>query len=416
MALIFGLLVSRGWGDTLLVERALKGEALWWTQPAALPGPYSPFAFKVSYQSDTFQRLEVSGSWAFERGNWVGVVEPYLAVGNDSLYPPPWHGVRGDFRRAFLGYVGHPVQVFFGRVPLRWGPPLRENLLFSAKYPPPDGGVASLELGPVRITQAFLWLDPYLFSYQIDTPNNLEIRDAYNRFVNAHRVEFKVWRLTFSWSEAVFYSRLNGPPELAYFNPLSLYYAFNWNWSFVAEDDYIWVFDACLSLEGLLLYGEFFVDDFQYVAEEGWDPNQTAGAAGFVKAFGEWRLRGEAAYATRWTYNSRLKTTKKIYMGYPLGHPRGSDFLETYWELRRGPWAGFAQAFWDGAGSIEERMPYGNEGFPKETFLVPPVKRGLYFGLRHAGRLGPLWAGLEGGWRSYRGSGPFFRGALIICF
>ncbi|MEO0141465.1 MAG: hypothetical protein ABIM88_07970 [candidate division WOR-3 bacterium] len=395
--LLLALVITPGHGDAEIARLILSGElppGFYWTMPFVLPDTVigegslweelrcaSPrFSAAAGYESDTFQRLSGTASLSHEDGALFASAEPFIWIGNDSLYPARWKGIRSDWMRAFVGFQNGNLSGYWGRAPVSWGPPLANRLMFDGgNFPPFDCGEIAWRCSFMRISLFFGVLDPYPIEDVIDTSENLQHRTEYQRFINGHRVEFLILgRLNMAWSETVRYAREEGGPSLQYFNPFPIYYAYSWTGSFQHEDDYAWDLDATLSLPGLLLYGEFYIDDFQYVPDTIWDPNQIALAFGAMKSAGPLILRMDYSAATRWTFNSRLRTTKAIYRAWPYGHPLGSDFqrflAELEWQARPVTRITLGLSFTqDGAGSVHEKMPY-YLGFPKENFLTPPVQ------------------------------------------
>lgn len=397
LALLFALIITPGRGDAELARLFLAGElktGFYWTQPIVLPdslvgkGPAwdelrsasARLSATTGYESDTFQRFSGTASLSYERGGFFAVAEPFVWLGNDTLYPPRWNGIRSSWQRAFVGFQGESFSGYWGRAPVSWGPPLANNLMFDGRnFPPFDCGELAWRNSWLRVSLFFGVLEPHVIKDVIDTSENLETRAEYQRFINGHRVEIFLFdRLSLAWSETVRYAREGGGPSLQYFNPIPLYYAYSWTETFQQEDDYAWDLSALLSLPGLLLYGELYIDDFQYVTDTIWDPNQFALAFGGLKAAGPFTLRLDYSMASRWAFNSRLRTTKALYREWPYGHPLGSDFQrflgELEWQVR--PLTRLSAGFsftQDGAGSIYERMPY-YKGYPKESFLAPPVQ------------------------------------------
>lgn len=443
---MFALVITPGHGGDELARLLLAGQlpsGFYWTKPLFLPdsllgeGPRwdelrsasARLSLSTTYESDTFQRFSGTASLSYERAGLFAVAEPFVWVGNDSLYPPVWNGVRSDWLRAFVGFQSKSFSGYWGRAPVSWGPALVNRLMFDGgNFPPFDCGELSWRNSFVRVSVFFGVLDPYLIQDFVDTSENLQHRVEYQRFINGHRVEFLLFgRLNLAWSETVRYARDAGGPCLPYFNPFPIYYAYSWTETFQWEDDYVWDLDATLALPGLLLYGEFYIDDFQYVPDTVWDPNQFALAFGGMKALGTFALRLDYSMATRWAFNSRLRTTKTLYRGWPYGHPLGSDFqrflLKLEWQVR--PLTRLSVGFsftQDGAGSVYERMPY-YKGYPKESFLAPPVQtetRGWVgvFWLRGPASL-DVRLGYRGmnNWKHQEGqglSGVFFYSGLML--
>ncbi|MGB9590260.1 MAG: hypothetical protein ACPL68_05175, partial [Candidatus Hydrothermia bacterium] len=266
-ALLFGLVITPGHGDAEVVRLLLAGElppGFYWTEPLVLPdsllgeGPLwndlrpcsARFYISAGYESDTFQRFSGTASFSYESGGFFAVAEPFLWLGNDSLYPFRWNGIRSDWLRAFVGFRSENFSGYWGRAPVSWGPPLANNLMFDGgNFPPFDCGELAWQNSFARVSVFFGILDPYVVEDFIDTSQNIEHRTEYQRFINGHRIELLLFgRLSLAWSETVRYARQDGGPCLQYFNPIPIYYAYSWTESFQHEDDYAWDLDATLAL------------------------------------------------------------------------------------------------------------------------------------------------------------------------
>jgi hypothetical protein len=438
-ALLFAAIITPGHGDDELVRLILEGRlppGFYWTEPLFIPdsllgdglrpGP-ERLSLSLGYESDTFQRFSGTASLSYEQGGFFAVAEPFVWLGNDSLYPPRWNGIRSDWMRAFFGFRSERFSGYWGRAPVSWGPALSHRLMFDGgNYPPFDCGELAWTGSFMRVSLFFGILDPYLIEDFVDTSENIQHRKEYQRFINGHRFELLLFgRLNLAWSETVRYARESGGPCLQYFNPFPIYYAYSWTETFQHEDDYAWDLDATVSLPGLLLYGELYIDDFQYVPDTIWDPNQFALALGLTKAAGRLTLRLDYSMATRWAFNSRLRTTKALYRGWPYGHPLGSDFQRFFgeidWQARPSARLSLGLSFTqDGSGSVYERMPY-KLGYPKENFLAPPVQTETRAWLSLRWLRGPAGLDLKAGYRGITNwqhredqsiSGMFFSGGI----
>ena len=235
----------------------------------------------------------------------------------------PW----GDyFRAAFdhggVGYKGGRFSLFLGRDELAWGLDREKGLLASGSAPTMD-------------MFKFTYLeDKVLFT---SVHSRLRRGDAdpwseeVNRYVSAHRLDLKLWpRFTFSLSEVVLYGGEHRGFDPMYLNPVSVFYAEQWNSR--SEDNVLFAGDFTLLFpRAAELRFEVVVDDFQYDFENphelglGFDLNARNPLLDLYSLFGcsYFHIRN-GTYGHKVDYNRYTHENKII--GYPCG-PDG-DFLE----------------------------------------------------------------------------------------
>ncbi|MEO0102501.1 MAG: hypothetical protein ABIK81_02235 [candidate division WOR-3 bacterium] len=295
------------------------------------------FYGKISLLSDTIcrsiQSLGIRKSFsnfifAFEGIGKVGVSQEYPALSWDSIY-----GI--DYRRGYGLLKGKSFTFLIGREPIRWG----QSLLISGTAPPFNFFFATGEYKGVKGSFFFTGLDPYT----LDT----------SRFLSAHRLEVALFgdRLFLGLSEAVLFCRQEIFQGSAYLNPFSLYRLSEYNYHYGNKklnippfnDDLYWDFDFTYYLAKKCIYGEILLDDLSFI--DGFPPGfikdlTNSGPFGFclgMKAVDF--LLGRSYSLLQYTrinsatYFHFEKKNYYLYMGYPIGHPKGPDFDEIRYKL-----------------------------------------------------------------------------------
>jgi|GEM_PF-1727280 len=168
----------------------------------------------------------------------------------------PWGDYfRASFDHGGVGYKGGRFSLFMGRDEVAWGIDRGRGLLCSGAAPT---------------------MDMFKFTYLEDkvmfTAVHSKLRrgdgdpwdEGVNRYVSAHRLDLKFWpHLTFAVSEAVLYGGENRGFDPVYLNPVSVFYAGQWNSR--TQDNVLFAGDfTLLFARAAELRFEVVVDDFQY--------------------------------------------------------------------------------------------------------------------------------------------------------
>ncbi|MCK4593651.1 hypothetical protein KAU45_04055, partial [bacterium] len=167
------------------------------------------------------------------------------------------------------------------------------------------------------------------FSYFHVGLDNLDHEGVnYNRFLVGHRL---AWQITpeveVGLGEATVYGGEGRSLSLAYLNPLTLHYIEQFSGD-ALDDNPFWLvdFDA-RPVKGVRLWGQFMVDDYQY--EDDPEPPEIAllGGVSWADPLGlnGFSLGVEYVRVWNWVYNVADPYAKLLYLGQPLGFPRGND-------------------------------------------------------------------------------------------
>ena len=244
------------------------------------------------------------------------------SVNGDDLHKTGTRVWR-DRGRAGVDYAGiafrkEGFMVSLSRDEVSWGADRQRGLLFSGSAPCFDMLALGYKAGPVAFTSFHSKLRG---DYGEDTDGEVQ------RFVSAHRLEVLVGdRISLGVSEAVLYGGHYRTFEPVYINPLTIFYADQWNsgWNdnILVAGDFALLFPQCAEIRG-----EMMVDDFQY--DFGSEPHEF-GAGLSVTAINPLQrgasLLGASYYHIRnQTYGHFVTWNRFIQEGEVMGYDDGPD-------------------------------------------------------------------------------------------
>jgi hypothetical protein len=241
--------------------------------------------------------------------------------GSNARYGKPnarlksYRGITAEYERALLDAGGDWWEVRAGREYLHWGNDLREDLILSMTAGSLDHVGARFELG----------------RFALSTFQAVLSSESRRRFAG-HRLTAALPRgIYVGVSETVVYV---GEMDYKYLMPLGAFYAQQFNEG-TNRDNILWAIDWKVPLrKGLLFYGEFLIDDFQYERGElaGADRlglNLAADALLMI-AGREVELSGGYTFVSKYTYGHSGSTQYvagdgDARMNRLLGSPMGPD-------------------------------------------------------------------------------------------
>jgi hypothetical protein len=239
-----------------------------------------------------------------------------------------YRGLTAEYERAVLDASGEWWEVRAGREYLHWGSNLREGLLLSRNAGSLDHAGARFEIGPVALSTVQATLD-----------------SGWRRRLAGHRLTVALPRgMYVGVAETVVYQR---DYDYKYLIPLGIFYAQQFNEGSNA-DNVLWSVDWKVPLHrGLIFYGEFLIDDFQYERGDLAGPDRlgfdVTAEALFMIAGRELELAGGYTCVSQYTY----------------GHSFGSEYVVGDGDERMNPLLG--------ASSLG---PDADRGFIKATLGV----------------------------------------------
>ncbi|HIE26293.1 TPA: hypothetical protein EYP66_03295 [Candidatus Poribacteria bacterium] len=244
----------------------------------------------------------------------------------------PWRAnYVADFTRVYLSFSISKFDVKIGRDKIFWGPGYRGALGISDNSPPFDLIQLQGEFGPVK---------GYSFTAVLDKMWADKHEYLANRYLSGHRLDWQVNdRLELGLSEIILYGGDARDIEWQYVNPILPYYASQYNSklddSTLFDNNTMFVGDfAFKPVDGVRIYGEALIDDFQY---KNHDPNAIGLLGGFylsnLKKYPNLGIRAEYARINRWAYTHLVTENQYTHFGSIIGHWLGTDADDLYLEL-----------------------------------------------------------------------------------
>jgi hypothetical protein len=272
----------------------------------------------------TDRRLQAEGFIRFclnsgHLAMWTSLRSTLNAPGLHKIETRTWRRRgRASFDNGGLGFRKGGLSIFFGRDEMSWGASRDRGLLLRGSGPNLDMLRLAYRTERVLLTS---------FHAQLRRGRDDVWDETVRRFVAGHRVEILAGRhITFSLSEVVIYGGEGRTLEPVYLNPLTVFYAEQWN---SEQNDNIFIEGdfSVLFPKRAEIRGEIVIDDFQYDFVN--EPHEL-GAGINVVALGPIRpdvsLIGGSYYHVRnQTYGHFIKWNSLIHEGKVMGYPDGPD-------------------------------------------------------------------------------------------
>ena len=315
--------------------------------------------------------------------------EPYRP--DNFLYPPAakgksaeqrlerWRGgYTGNVKRGYVQINAGQFNVLMGRDAIFWGASPQTSVGISDNSPPFD---------QVRLTGTFGRFKATAFTAQLDaTWNDENVRYLAKRYLSGHRLDYQHNdRLEIGIAEWVLYGGDAQTLDFKYANPVTFYYALQYNAK--ADDNVMFAFDIAIRpVDGVRLYGEWLIDDFQYVPGAR-DPHAVAWLCGVEwypkKLARQLGIYSEYARVNRWAYTHLVPDNQFTHFGEMIGHPIGTDAdtftMRVSYQFTVSTQVEFAaRVSRNGEGTIADRF-YG-EDFNALPFPTGVVERITAFG------------------------------------
>ena len=281
-------------------------------------------------------------------------------------------GYTGDFKRSYLQVNSSHLNLLVGRDWVFWGASRHKTVGISDNSPPFDQIRLTAKLGKRFKATAF--------TTQLDSTwyDDGEKRYLAKRYMSGHRLDYQHNdRLEIGVAEWVLYGGDAQTLDWKYANPFTFYYALQYNAK--ADDNVMFALDAAVRpVDGLRLYGEWVIDDIQYVLGAN-DPHAVAwllGVTWYPEQFDRHlEIHSEYARVNRWAYTHLVPDNQFTHFGYVIGHPIGPDsdtvrFSTSYQFTVSADVAFRAVLTRHGEGTIADRF-YG------EDFEVLPFPTGI---------------------------------------
>lgn len=159
-----------------------------------------------------------------------------------------WRGLTSEYERGYVAFAGNRWRLQLGRDYIQWGPTGPGGLLMSSTARSHDHIAFDLSMGRFTLRMFQAVLDSY-------APRRLA----------GHRLEIRLpARIYAGISETVLYT--NRDFDWAYLVPFGAFYANQYNEK--EDDNILWSVDLRVPVtRGLILSGEFLMDDVQYESD-----------------------------------------------------------------------------------------------------------------------------------------------------
>jgi len=228
-----------------------------------------------------------------------------------------WAGFLPAIEQAYANMDFKYFTLELGRDQLLWGPGYRSALLISLNQPSLDFFRLRTHFGRISFES---------FVSAIDPPSDT--------YLSGHRISFRITdRASLSASEVIIFAEQG--LLLQYFNPIIPYYVLQWNQK--DQDNILWSLDGeYRPFDGLRVYGEFLIDDFQYESNPPGAPNKlglTVGGQYLPSFLPGLDLRLEYSRVNRYTYTHIFERNRYLNRDRCIGFWMGPDADQLYAEL-----------------------------------------------------------------------------------
>lgn len=278
------------------------------------------------------------GAFFYDAGGWMTLYQEFEIANLSEKYPiqgktaakrlKSWRGdFTADFKRVYLRFPISKFELLIGRDQLFWGTGFRGAVGISDNSPPFDLVLLTGKFGKIRGTS---------FTAQLDQTWHDEGPRRYlaSRYLAGHRLDYQInHHVEVGVSELILYGGETRGLEWQYFNPILPYYASQYNAD--KDDNVMFLFEGAVRpVDGFRLYGEYLMDDVQYVKAD--DPHAVAWLTGL-----EWNrmlesrrlgVRAEYARVNRWAYTHLVQENQFTHFGSIVGHEIGVDADLSYLE------------------------------------------------------------------------------------
>lgn len=284
---------------------------------------YEKYEYSIGVISDS---SNTRSAILFGKGigaGWATIfIEPIIKFKASPEYPSRlWQDfVVADYLRGYVKLAGFGTALTLGRETIKWGPSPRKSLVISGNAPPFDLVRLSYKNPKLKFTFFGTQLNPISLSYK-----DVQI----NRYFTGHRLEYALSNsLNIGVSEVALFGGENKTPDLYYFNPVVIYYPYQWHHK--SEVNILCGMDFKWLVRNMAFYGELMVDDFPYEQSEKGEHPKIGVNIGAQCAVGKNYILAEYTAVTRWTYDHLVPWQQYTYMGYGIGNPYGPDFDELF--------------------------------------------------------------------------------------
>ena len=267
-------------------------------------------SFRAGLAANPFEKLFVYGNFVLDEG---------LAI--DPAYRgKKWRGLAGDVEQAFANYHTKSFEITFGRFASFWG--LRNSLVLSSNVAL-DGLAYTVRWGKLSMSYRLARLDGL-------NPETDSVVQFENRFFAGHRLDVHINKnLRVGFFETVVFGGPGRQVEFYYLNPIIFFHGSQLNEG-ANDNTFVGIDFDFIPREGLRLYGQLLIDDFQIDRKVQGDqePNQTALTVGshLIRIIRQFDIRANYSRVSNRTYNQGLERNRYLHNGQLLSAANGNDY------------------------------------------------------------------------------------------
>ncbi len=267
-------------------------------------------SFRAGLAANPFEKLFVYGNF---------VLDERLAI--DPAYSgKKWRGLAGDVEQAFANYHTKSFEITFGRFASFWG--LRNSLVLSSNVAL-DGLAYTVRWGKLSMSYRLARLDGL-------TPETDSVVQFENRFFAGHRLDVHINKnLRVGFFETVVFGGPGRQVEFYYLNPIIFFHGSQLNEG-ANDNTFVGIDFDFIPREGLRLYGQLLIDDFQIDRKVQGDqePNQTGLTVGshLIRIIRQFDIRANYTRVSNRTYNQGLERNRYLHNGQLLSAANGNDY------------------------------------------------------------------------------------------
>jgi hypothetical protein len=338
------------------------------------------------YFYDSTGTLDLFPRFFYKYNNTGVVIEPLFRLGKVRGWPyAKWQDiVCGAYSRAYWYYELPNLIFLLGRNKLQ----VNLEGILSEEDPPIDGFLSIFRGKHVNFSFFLGQLDSRI---PRDSSHFYETGKLYNRYLSIHSLEYKIKRLTFSFTEAVLYFSNTNMPDWYFLNPFMIYHPRVLDSPEGGEHNTFWILSGNYWGAKFSSHFEFLIDDFHLPDPDQWAPHKLAWIfKSYVIDFPFKASVSGLSYtgATRWTYTHGLSLLYYNNRGEVMGNLNENDFdkLEIFTRKHFSNKLDLKTSFWfkrKGEANTEEKDFYWERGidYPREYFLTGIVEKRLGTGI-----------------------------------
>ena len=267
-------------------------------------------SFRAGMAANPSEKLFVYGNFVLDEG-----------LATDPAYGgKKWRGLAGDVEQAFVNYHTNSFEITFGRFASFWG--LRNSLVLASNVAL-DGLGYTVRWGKLSMSYCLARLDGLI-------PETDSVVQFENRYFAGHRLDVHINKnLRVGFFETVVFGGPGRQLEFYYLNPIIFFHSSQLNEG-ANDNTFVGIDFDFIPRQGLRLYGQLLIDDFQIdnKVQSDQEPNQTALTVGahLIKIIKQFDFKTNYTRVANRTYNQVLDRNRYLHNGQLLSAADGNDY------------------------------------------------------------------------------------------